>query len=239
MKMNGLQYAGLLAAVAGGCYFGSLAANRQPIEAAAQNRQNPPSNVTNSDFLFVPNGGLRMVNESGQVVGMISSRAGATSLSLMAGGRPSITLTAGTEARINLGVSANGSGLQVESRSGAMAQAVVSGNEGFLTAGRNSRSLIKITGSSRPSISIPNSAGKDVIRLESEAAGPQLLMSRNGGTPLINIRATNEGRIEATTSTGDETLHLGPKIGVVLGKDGKRIWQAPPKAAPVIPPFTL
>jgi hypothetical protein len=238
MKMNGIQYAGLVAAVAGGCYFGSFAANRQPIDAAAQVRQTRP-NVESIEYLNIPNAGLRMINEQGRVVGLITGQGGTGSLFLMSGGQPSLTLAAGNEARINLGVGPGGSGLQVESRSGAMAQAVVKGQDSFLTAGRNSRSLIQIQGNGKPSILIPNTAGKDVIKLESMAAGPQITLSKNGTKALVNIRATTEGRIEATTPSGDATLHLGPKVGLVLGKDGKRIWQAPPKAEPVIPPFVL
>ncbi len=217
-----------------GCFLGGFLAQAGPQKAWGQLREIPPGdygqmnqNIRNSNQLFVPSGGLRMVDERNRVIGMILNQPSGAGLVLLDGsGRPSVSLLAGGQGQIALNTNANA----VIRVSGP------AGKDGFSATATDSSVVVKMlqgleltAANDGGRIFVSNAKGGHGVRIDTTADGGRVTgfdkdqraiadLSPKGGTAILNLfgkeakpgfSASGDG--SAAVTKGEETLWKVPK----------------------------
>lgn len=219
--MTKLQIASLCAAAFGGCFLGSYLAQRPALVAQAQQR------VQVNDYLTVGNGGLRLVTPNGTLVGLFSVTGDGLSFQMMnSGGRPSVSLVAGTTGSVAIGSDKNGSGMVVQGPDGQQLEAVIRGSEPSFVLGTSGR-MSGLKGGPDPSFKLFGRATSPIFEAKSLPDGGQVSLFSRAGKKLFDLN-TNLDTAKATFD-GPEGVQaeVNGKGQMTVRKAGQTIWAEP------------
>jgi len=220
--MKTTQFAILAMTAFAGCFLGAWMALR-PMPVQAQQ-------VRADEYLNIPNGGLRMQNSRGRVLGVISDQNGNGALTLFAeDGSPSIQISSGSGGRVALGVNSGVGGLVVDGASGESIKVLAQNGKSSVSVG-SAKASIQITGGSENSILIPGADGAAQIDLRSTSDGGTLKIN-GGGKSLIEIMSSaGRGRLNINGSDAGSVKIDGAGLLEIL-QQGRSVFAAPPKTA--------
>lgn len=222
------QFSVLTAAVFAGCFGGAWFATR-PMTANAQYRgNNQQQQIQLQDILFVPSGGLRLVNENGRVLGMIGERNGSGFLVLNSPTGPSVNIYGGPNGRLEAGVGQGAAVFKLEN-----------GNMGmeFTATNANVAAQIGNTGSPGVQMTANNNGGEIKVngrsnvmaaRMIAQASGGRIEVANQRGQTLLEMLADgNGGTVTATGSTAGNSASVTGQGKFTVTKDGQVAWTAP------------
>jgi hypothetical protein len=223
--MSRSQFAAFLAVAFAGCFFGGLLARLGPESLQAQVVPSNPRQVPgirNEDVLFVPNGGLRIVDENNRLLGWLGEQGGGTSLVLMdSAGRPSVSVLAGPAGQAVLSGQGSAS-LRLSAGTGNQVVAIESGGSGPSVHIGN---LVTLAGTGDGGrIVVSDRQGRSLLRLESSAEGGRLTGNRSDGKSAFEMAGGSltlrspDGRVgfqavagsHVSVAKGDKTLFRAP-----------------------------
>ena len=214
-------------ALAGG-FLGGLASGVRTVPAQA--KQVPQLRTENQ--ILVPNNGLRFVTQDSKTIAVLGVQGNNGALALLdSNGVPSVMLAAGPGGTVNIRTVQGGGLLEIASADGRSkarmsaqsAEAIIETNVGgslltlrsraagsklMLPGARNARGIELATGTQGSSIGLFGTSGRAAMTVQS---GP------TGG--LLSLHDA-QGATSATVSG------VGTFVSV---KDGRPVWQAPPK----------
>ncbi len=221
------QFSALTAAAFAGCFGGAWLATR-PMTAHAQYRMNPQQQIQMQDILFVPSGGLRMVNENGRVLGMIGERNGSGFIVLNSPTGPSVNLYGGAGGRLEAGVGQGAAVFKLEN-----------GNMGMEFTATNANVTAQIGNTGSPGVQMTaNGNGGEVkvngrsnvmaARMIAQAAGGRVEIANQRGQTLLELLADgNGGMVTATGATPGTAASVSGQGKFTLTKDGQVAWTVP------------
>lgn len=219
--MTKLQTVSLCVAAFGGCFLGSYFAQRPALVAQAQQR------VQVNDYLTVGNGGLRLVTPNGTLVGLFSVTGDGLSLQMMnSGGRPSVTLVAGTTGTVAIGSDKNGTGVVVQGQDGQQIETVIRGSEPSIVLGTSGR-MSGLKGGPDPSFKLYGRATSPIFEAKSLTDGGQISMFSRTGKKLFDLN-TNLDSAKASFEGPEGMLaEILGKGQFSVKKAGQTTWSAP------------
>ncbi|MCW5937663.1 MAG: hypothetical protein KIT11_10205 [Fimbriimonadaceae bacterium] len=213
-----------------GCVVGSGLATTilsRPAQAQSQvvGGQQVPPNIRNSDVLFIPNAGLRLVTEDNRTLGVIGQNQGNAVLTLLdSAGEPSVLLGAGLTGKLLF--SGDGEG-QLTVRGPVQRQFV------SIKAGANEASITLnpggtwTGGASGGSLSLRTASGQDTARLTSGSDGGTFELF-GGKAPYVQVRADSKGGTLAVRGSDGQSAFTANGAGAASIRQGdKTLWKIP------------
>jgi hypothetical protein len=190
---------------------------------SAHTQQQPPPNVGVNEVLRVPESGLRMVSNSGRLVGMVALREGNGALVLFdAAGKPSVVVSAGPGGQLEFNGAASGSlkvmdtqrrGVSIVAKSGTAELAVEPG--------------VRIESSeARSRLTLRPKAVARVLELSCEPASAAVAASL-GNARLFRLFGEKAGEVRLAAPGGKDGLVASGEGALELLRDGKPVFQAP------------
>lgn len=224
--MKTTQFAILAIIAFAGCFSGAWIALR-PMPVQAQQ-------VRADEYLNIPNGGLRMQNSRGRILGVISEQNGSGALTLFADdGTPSIQISAGSGGKVALGVNSGVGGLVIDGASGESIRVLAQNGKSSVSVG-SGKTNVQITGGSENSILIPGADGAAQIDLRSTSDGGALKINGGGKTLVEVISSAGRGRVNVNGSDAGAVKIDGSGLFEIL-QQGRSVFAAPPKTADAKP----
>lgn len=229
--MSRMQFLGFACALSVGAFGGAFVAMRPTATALAQPIQDPGGvQVQMQDWLFVPSGGLRLVNERGQVLGVIGQEGGNARLTLLdSAGLPSIVLAAGVGGQATVATDAQGGLIDLRSRSGTQrGSLVVAGQSSRLVLNSAVNAGAEVGAGTESTLLLKDARNPKGVFAQSGPEGGQVLLAGPNKT-LLELLATRQGgRAQLMDGKGEPTVLLSGegRLGVLSGK--QTVWQAPP-----------
>jgi hypothetical protein len=227
--MNRFQFAAFLLVAFLGCFLGGLVARMGPSEAHAQVAPTNPRQIPgirNEDVLFVPNGGLRIVDYSNRLLGMLGEQGGGTFLTLMdSSGRPSVSILAGPGGQAVISCQSSAS-LKVMAGTGAQTATLEASSAGpSLQLGN----LVTLTGTTDGGrVTVNDRQGQAALRLDSTSEGGRLVGQARGGKTLFEMMGgADGGRLTLRSSDGQAGFQAVAGAQILLSKGDKTLFRAP------------
>jgi hypothetical protein len=227
--MSRTQFAAFLAVSFVGCFLGGLVARLGPEDAHAQLAPTNPRQIPgirNEDVLFVPNGGLRIVDYNNRVLGLLGEQGGGASLILMdSNGRPSVSILAGSGGQAVLSAQGPAS-LKLSPAGGkqtATLEAAASGPSLLLG------SLVSMGASGDGGkVHVNEPQGRPALRMEAATDGGRVVGQNRGGKTLYEIMGGSDGgQVTLRTSDGGAGFQAVAGSRISLTKGEKTLFKAP------------
>lgn len=186
-------------------------------------QQQPPPNVGVNEVLRVPDSGLRMVSNSGKLVGMVALRGGNGALVLFDGaGRPSVVLSGGAQGTLEFEGSAGGE-LRVSSssRRSAVLAARLDSAELALDSGVRLEAR-----ESRARMVLKPKAGTRSLELECETQAASVA-AKSGSAAVFRLAGERQGLLQLAASSAKPGVVADGDGSLAVFKDGEAVFRVP------------
>ena len=216
-----------------GCFLGGFVAQAGPRPVLAQYQtfpNNQPVNgqvqIRSENTLFVPEGGLRMVNQQNRTLGVILDLGGNGGIVLFNNqGRPSVTLSAGGAGTI-----------EANAQSGPILRVTnPAGTEGVSLSGADGAVGLKVgqgvtvtSGKDGGRIVVNNSKGKASLQMENSASGGHFTGTDHAGSSMFELRAVADSGQLRLFKKDSEPGFEASGTGTATIKQAKEVlWKIP------------
>jgi len=193
--MRRSQFLALCTVAFAGCFLGGFLAQIGPGRAYAQYTTFPPgvqtsANIRSDNTLFVPDGGLRLVNGQNRTLGVFTVQAGDAGLVLFdSRGRPSVTILGGQAGSVEINASM-GPSIRM---SGATAKEGIVMTSNDTTSSLSLRDSVKISGANDGGrMSIGDPKGNQTVRVDSGPEGGRITGYDKAHSTIFEILAKGD-----------------------------------------------
>jgi hypothetical protein len=181
--------------------------------------------------VFVPNDGLRYVNENGAVVAtLFPSGTGMTFALMDANGETSVALQSAVGQRFGFLGTPNGSELQVANQVAGSGFTLVSGEEAGLTLVQDGEEFFTLSGSARRTeLSLASDGEAGLSFVADRGEGSLELLS--GGSQTVELRGDGDSgslTLKDSSARPRVTVTSDPPQLSLLAEDASTVWLAPP-----------
>lgn len=216
-----------------GCFLGGFVGQVGPAAARAQLQTIPNQgggqvspNIRNDTYLFIPEGGLRLVNGQNRTLGVITDTGGNGGLVLFnAGGRPSVSIMSGGSGQVI--IDANNGPVMRFTDATAKENVLINANQGKPVIKLRDNLVLTSEGDGGR-IVLSDVKGNNGLRLDTTSDGGRLtLYDKSHATVGLLIAKPTEGwfgLFDKTAQTGFEASGSGT---ATISHDKEVLWKIP------------
>lgn len=224
--MKALQFLSLCICAVLGSLAGSWIALTPKTEAKAQVRSGA-AQVTVSETLIVPDGGLRIVDMRQRPLGYFGITQNGLSLVLFGrNGTPSVTLEGGSGGQVIVGASSTTAGISMSSQNGNLANLVATQQGARMELIKQAKS-IKLNLGDDTTLALTGRTGKPMFSINTLADGGQVRLFNAAGKESLDISSSVEaGKLRLSGSQDGAKVEADGRGQIAISKGGERLWSA-------------
>ncbi|MCH7945968.1 MAG: hypothetical protein IIC73_08165 [Armatimonadetes bacterium] len=214
-------------ALAGG-FLGGLASGVRTIPAEA--KQIPQ--IRSDNLILVPNNGLRFVTEEGRTIAVLGVQGNNGALALLdSNGMPSVMLAAGPGGTVNIRSVQGGGLLEITSADGrSKARMSAQSAEAIIETNVQGSLLVLRSRAAGSKLMLPGARNARGIELATGTQGSSISIFGTTGRAALTAKTGPTGGLLTLHDAQGETSATVSGVGTFVSvKDGRTVWQAPPK----------